>query len=546
MNISLLVIIFYTFIYFMLNLLAGLSFLKLFFKKWKSYAPVAILSSALMLGVGILAAFWLFLSLLGQLKTELILGFSALLFILSIPVWKDTYILVKEFIAMAKTAYGQLSFFWKVAVFILFWVIVSFGFGSLLLPPMGDAEAYYMTLPKMVSGTGRILPLPNYFEFSKLGFIGEAHYAVLMSLVNFHAAKFFVWFVMWGAIGFMFSIANLLGAKAKGQIIALVMLMSTTTFTNYIFDGKIDVFSAAFGLAAFYWAVQTKKQEILPLVLTGLFLGFSVVTKLSNLFAIFPGIFLLVIWDSIILAREEKRFWLTFTKKSIKFSIIVFFFFLLAISPHLVKNKIIFQDPLAISNKYQNFHWTNPLWARGSATTPVFTSTLSPVLTPSTFLPINQESDLIGHSNKLNNFQTNTVQFFNEFFKIFLRAWSYPLAFFFGERAGQGGNLSVLILLFLPFLFFGRLNTLQKQILLTFSLSLGLWILIRAAAITPRYILPALLIFIPLIAVKTENILEIKKFIFVKIAVFLSLIFVLAILLFGSFYFAQRFNWVLF
>lgn len=526
MNLSFLLPLTCTVFYVFITLLLGLILLKLIFqKKWKSFSALVILATSFMIGQGLLAAIWLILALIGQFKSAIILTILISISIISIMVWKDLFRLFKKISEITRSAFASLSFFWKLLLVMLALLALFFATGAIILPPSGDAEAFYMVLPKIVAGTGILQLQPNYYDFSKLGFLGEAHYAALMSLANFHAAKFFVWFTMLAAAGFIVSIGTLLNVKARGQIIALAILLTSTTFTNYITDGKVDIFSAAFGLAAFYWVLETKRKEIMPLVLTGLFLGFAVVTKLSNFIAVFPGVILIIIWNCYLEARLEKKLWQIFLLKTIKFLAILFLFFGFAITPHLIKNKTLFNNPFALSNKYQRLQWVNPVWSSSSAVETSFTAQL----------PHSALDEQAPEPSRL-----------KQLFSPLSRILTYPLAFIFGDRGGQGGNLSVLILILLPFLFFSRLTLAQKQVLVIFAFSLTFWIAVRAAAITPRYILPTLLIFIPLIAAKAESIFELKKFMIVRTLIVTSLIITLSVMLLGSLYFTQRFSWVVF
>jgi len=552
LNTSLYLSLIYTFIYFLLNILFGLVILKLFFRsKWRSYSALTILTNGFLIGLSSFAAIWLILGLLGQFTVLAILSALAVIFLLSFFVWKDFLRLCKKIREIINSSWAELPFSWKILVILIAILMIFFSFGAILLPPLGDAEAYYMVLPKMMAETGVLKPQPNYYEFSKLGFIGEAHYAALMALANFHAAKFFVWLTTFAAIGSIISIGTNLNLKLKGQIIALAILLTSTTFTNYITDGKIDIFSASFGLAAYYWVLETKKRDLVSFILTGLFLGLAVVTKLSNIIGIIPGIAIIIIWNSYNNAKEIKSFWQEFLTKTAYNLFITFLFFGLATVPHLIKNSILFNNPLAISNKYENFQWSNPVWSPAAVTKATFvvkppqTETV-PTVSP---LPVQivgnvTEPKPSSKFEKILVFLKKSLSDFKKASAFLIKFSSYPIAFIYGERGGQGGNLSVLVLAFLPFLFFRSLNYYQKQVLLMFSLCLAIWIVVRAAAVTPRYILPTLLIFIPLVAAKTELILELKKNQFIKSLIWICLFVVILGTLASNLYMWQRFNWV--
>ena len=544
LNITFLASLIYTLFYVLANLLLGLILLKVLFRRqWGQYSFLVILTTSFLLGQGILAAIWQLLGLVGQFKVGIIWGILALVSVVSIFIWYDLFQLIKRTIKNTWVAFINISFLWKLLLSMIFLLMFFFAAGSIILPPSGDAEAFYMVLPKIMAHTGILKPQPNYYEFSKIGLLGEMHFAALMAIANLVATKFFVWFTMLAVASFLISIGTKTNLKTKGQIIALAILFTSTTFTSYITDGKTDIFSAAFGLATYYWVLETRRKGWLPLVLTGLFMGFAIVAKLSNAIVIVPGVLLILGWNRYNDFKDDRQAIKIFFKQLIISLLILGLFVGVALIPHFIKNKVLFNDPLGVSEKYENFQWIYPIWASTrilysfSLSTPRPTSTPipTPALTPAltlTPIPIT-EPTVIPSSPAVINKKRNIIFTF----------LTYPLAFVFGNRPGQGGSLSVLIIAFLPFLLFLRpIKLVQKQILAMALLGLAIWLVVRASATTPRYILPTLLLFIPAVAAGTEYIFQKMNYFLLKLTIIGSMFLILLVFLTIHFNIFMRFG----
>jgi hypothetical protein len=183
----------------------------------------------------------------------------------------------------------------KIIGFLVLLLVLLLGFVT-LLPPTGgsDAEAFYLALPKLIAATHRLLPMPGGYEhFTQIGLQGEMHFAALMSVSNYHAAKLFVWPTSL-AIGLMvMGLGKLVGLGRQGNYISIAILFTSTAFTNIIWDGKVDLFATAMGLSAYYWALQ---RTSVPgaVKMAGLFTGLALVAKFSFIPTLLPGVMLLV------------------------------------------------------------------------------------------------------------------------------------------------------------------------------------------------------------------------------------------------------------
>ncbi len=86
---------------------------------------------------------------------------------------------------------------------------------------------------------------------------------------------------------------------------------------------------------------------------------------------------------------------------------------------------------------------------------------------------------------------------------------TYPIALTLGKYPMQHGNLSVLVLAFVPMLlvvWWGGTRLPRESIVLALAalVGLGAWIVLRPSVLAPRYILPQIICLVPLIAGATD------------------------------------------
>ena len=340
-------------------------------------------------------------------------------------------------------------------------IAVGFGAAALVRPPMGDAEAFYVAYAKIMASSGRLEPMPGaYAFFSTIGLPGELHFAALMALQDAHAAKFFVWLVALAAAVLLVAIARACGVGRIGRLFSVVILFSSSTFAHYISDGKVDLFAAAFGLAAFYWAVVSDKDGSArsSLLLVGLFAGAATVAKFSYVLAFGPALAVLLVWRS---QNRQNLFADKGWKESVRRLAQVAMWAGIAWIPQLVKNTALFDAPFApFIGGPQNENWLQQVW-------------FSPEVTRWIVL-------------------------------------SYPFALVFGRYPMQGGGLSLLMIAFLPLVFLlPKPASFRKSVLTSVSIAALVgtvaWVAMRPSVIAPRYLLATLLLFVPLVAKAAEN-----------------------------------------
>lgn len=323
------------------------------------------------------------------------------------------------------------------------------GLAALVFPPMGDGEAFYFVYGKFISSSQQFLPLVgNYEPFSTIGLVGELHFAALMTIAGPVTAKAFVWIIAGAACLMLAEIGRVCSLGSYGRLVLVILTLTSTTFTTYILDGKVDLFAASLGLAAYFWALAYGKSDLIPAQarVAGALAGLACVAKFSYIPVIAPS--LALIFAIRIEPRSLKFVSRAFMNLALGAAVVVI--------PHLLKNGVFFGEPLA------------------------------------PFITSSEARDWV----KVNN----------HWFDPSVTAWivkSYPLALVFGNYPMQGGTLSYIWLAFLPLcLFLPRPTRLRESPLAIATLAgifgLGLWIFLRPSVIAPRYLLATLLLlFLP-------------------------------------------------
>ncbi|MBA3867686.1 MAG: hypothetical protein H0X30_00880 [Anaerolineae bacterium] len=419
--------------------------------------------TAFLLGQGIVAALLEFISLLG-IFTPIIIGLMLSLGWAGILVFNGVLrITLVSTVKNTMVAFRRERLEWK-AIIILSLILLVYFTLQMFLPPVGDAASFYMVLPKLIANTQQIqsLPLPGYESFTAIGLQGEFHYAALLAFSGEMAAKLFVLPIALAGIAMLIGVGRGIGLSAKGQIIIFVAVITSSAFTNVMWDGKVDLFGAGMGLAAFYWGCKTDEGWG-AVALCGLFTGFSVIAKLSYLVVLPISIFLIVIYGAYLYNQSVAPLRLRW--RGVLLALVIFGFCVaLPFIPNMIKNAALFGEPLA----------------------PFISSSGQAITDQSWFSPITTERIMM----------------------------SYPFAFVFGGFAAQYGTVSPLLLAFLPLLLFiprsiwaGWNNKLTVVSVAAF-VGVLVWLIVRPSVFAPRYIMPPLLILIVPISVGAAYVIE--------------------------------------
>lgn len=416
-------------------------------------SAVTTLTSAFLLGQGVFANVWLLLSLWGSFSAAIVwAGVISAIAGRVVFIWPNLVASIQQFrdvwVDLRRESWGCRL------VALMTVLLILAGFTSLGRPLEGDAAAFYMALPKVIAASHRLAPLPGHDAFTQVGLQGEMHSAALMAMGSGDAAQLFAWPTILAGALLLAAIGSKAGLGRRGQWIVLASVFTSSAVIYLSGDGKVDLFAAALGLAAYFWAMRTGEgQDRLAIPLAGLFTGLAVVAKFSYLPVLLPGVAVLILWKLVADFKEKRRLGF-FCLRVGSILLQTGFWMALAVIPHLLKNYALFGNPLAPFSS-SGMGWAGQKW-----------------------------------------FAAETTQ------RIVL---TYPLALTFGQYWAQYGNLSPLVLAFAPLaLLLPRPSSFLGSPLAAITLAaltgLGCWVILNPSLLSPRYILSTLLVFIPLAA----------------------------------------------
>lgn len=415
---------------------------------------IVVTCSAFLLGQAVLAAIWQMIALAG-LFTSGVVAIVCLLAVLSGVMLAPQ--LIRPTLSNLKTearAWWQESLLWKLTILLAFVPIAIYALHTYMPPqPRGDALAFYMAYPRLIAGTGELSVIPSRFEsFARVGIQGEMHYAVMLLFENFRNPELFTWLTALAGTGMLIALAEYAGAGRRSKWILAIFAFTSSAYTVIIWDGKVDTFGAAMGLAAYYWAFRVEGGNWSALALSGLFAGMAIIAKISYAAFLPLTVALIIFWRAFLILRDDlslRRMALPLVQIGMMLAV----FGALPAIPHVIKNTVLFNEPLA----------------------PIIAANNEALVEQSWFTPETTNRILI----------------------------SYPFSLTFGNFWAQGGQITPLILAFVPLLFFIQVpDDAQRQTLWQIGLlaliALGIWIIFRATVFAPRYMMSALMLgFVP-------------------------------------------------
>ena len=427
---------------------------------WRNHSALAIIATALMLGQCLFVIAWTGLGLMGYfLLVPIVVLLVLIISIGIIFVRKDMAALFNRLLGQISHHFFELPPHIKFVEILVVLVVILLGVFNAILPVRfgaGDGIFFYMVLPKLMAASGRLIPVIGYEHTHSIsGLFGEMHHSVLLALGNEQAALLFVWVTTLTMLALLVSLCGNLGVGNVGKVVAMVMMLSSTSVSFYMIDGKVDIFAASLGMAALYWIVEAKRSSInwQGFYLVGMFTAFAVVAKATYAIAVALPIFIILLWE-VRKSRLPGRVWIGFI--------------LIALLPVLtlaIKNSILFQEPFA----------------------------------PFVFL-----NEQIGN-------KYNSQGYWNSLDVARNILLTYPFALVYGDHVFQYGNLSGLYLAFAPLILFVPIGSWRKHnLLVRFSIVILMTVLVgavlQARYFAPRFMLPALLSLVPVIAFATENV----------------------------------------
>jgi hypothetical protein len=366
----------------------------------------------------------------------------------------------------------------------LFWVNAFIFISTLLLSSARisyDSTAIYFSYAKITAYLGEI----QYFTedtFVASAFQNTIQFTAIIQLFGEQSARMFSWICGLVIIIFTLALAEKLNISQKAQPILTTILLTSTAFVDLLGDGKVDLINSAISISVIYWltASETKKGYLL----IGFLAGMSIIGRPYNAFLFTVFIFLFYFQKTILQNGLNRH--------SLKIFITPLFWIGLSAIPigifHLFANWMIQEHPLAFLNSLSNINPATGPW-----------------------------------DNKPEEILTLRLL--------------YPLAATFRNTPQSLGNISPLVIGFVPFIFLStirnKINFSPETKTLTISscITLLLWIFLFFTVVELRYVFFLwFVLFIPaaqIISTTLEN--EDKFFMFVKQALIFILLFFIII-----------------
>lgn len=395
-----------------------------------------------LLGLGILANFWVLLSLIGLFLSNLV---KAIIFSFSIFGIFFNYKLLLKTARQISNIYNEFKvddWKWKILIILTITICCLWVF-SIARSPISDGSGFYLALAKLIASSERLSVLPGYEELTSIGLQGEMHFAALLTMKSPESIHLFVWLTIIAGSIMLLALGKAVGLKRHGQWLALAMVFTSSTLIELSGSGKTDLFATALAFAAYYWAFNiSERNESSFFILTGLFTGLALVAKISYTITLIPSLMLILLWAISFRKVNPSKTILNLNYLRVIIGICI------AVLPHIIKNTVLFENP---------------------------------------FAPFGIES------------VTNQDWYGLETSKRILLI--LPFALTFGDYWAQMGNLSPLVLMFIPLIFFipKPKNLLQSPIIIITSatiLGLFCWFSLQPFTFAPRYFMACLLLLI--------------------------------------------------
>lgn len=341
------------------------------------------------------------------------------------------------------------------------WVIAPLIAFLLLTPlmtwfPLGtDAISFYFAQAKLIAYAQGFQPLPGYEAFAQIALPAELTYSALLLLGPDLAARLITATELLACVLLIAALAGACGLGIFGRWMAVLLLLTSTSVTLLISDGKTDLYGAMLGLATLYTFVASPDLSKRSLLLMGLLTGFAVAGKLTYLPIFIPMLGGLLFWRCAQFSRSLSGRLREFFIGSTLISVGVIF----NLGLMMIKNYVFYHEPFA----------------------------------PFFFLDETNSAGL-----------TRQVWFSPEVTRWILM--TYPAVWLFGQYPMQHGVISPLLLGALPAFSFVKwkdINWRQDRALALAAagfLGLALWAVVYPSVIAPRYIFPVFFALMPLAA----------------------------------------------
>ena len=324
-------------------------------------------------------------------------------------------------------------------------ILIGTAFGLLLSSSrLGyDATAAYFSQAKIMA----VSQMPIFFTPKDFFVVTSFHpgilFTALIQLFGDQSARTLSWVNGVAMMLMGLALGEELGLTRRARLWFLILMVTSTAFTDLLGDGKIELISAAPILAAVYWMLQSLKQPTRgTFVVIGWLAGFALISRPYNIFLV--SVFMSAFFFTQIFALSRTGY--SDLKR--------FIFPVLSILPpmlflgvfHLVENWFFLKNPLAPLAYGQGLETTDWQWQFDPANLPLY--------------------------------------------RLF-----YPFTLTYMNSAQSLGNISPLLIAFLPFLFVKsvreniHISSRLFWLSLIAVLTLLLWITLTFTVVEIRYVL---------------------------------------------------------
>lgn len=313
-----------------------------------------------------------------------------------------------------------------------------------------DASAVYFSIAKLAAIQQQAAYYTEY-SFGASTLHSVIQFSGMIQIFGDQTARMITWFFGVVNIIVALALAERVGATVLAKRIIPILIVTSTAFLDLMGDGKVDLISSAYSLIAVYWIIvnmggshQSRSFDLL----SGFFLGFACILRPYNIFllGIFVVIFVMQLIRSGQLSIKQAGYHAIWMVSG-------------AAGPalyHLYINDAIFGSPFAFWNSVTYINPTEGPW----------------------------------------DFQPE---------KIWIYRILYPVVVTFKNSGASLGNITPLVLVFLPTLTVGviRRSILLQNEALRLTLSAGIsllsWITLFFTVVEVRYVLFLwIILFIPL------------------------------------------------
>ncbi len=218
-----------------------------------------------------------------------------------------------------------------------------------------DSSAIYFSNAKITSYSETI----QYFTddtFVASAFQNTIQFTALILLFGEQSARMFSWIAGFTIIIFTLALAEKLGVTQKARDILTTVLLTSTAFVDLLGDGKVDLLNSAVSMAAIYWLLKDESKK--GFLLIGFLTGMSIIARPYNAFLFGVFIFLYYLQKTVLQTSLQQA--------NLKKIVEPLFWIGLSAIPigcfHLFANWMIQGNPLAFLGSLSNINPATGPW----------------------------------------------------------------------------------------------------------------------------------------------------------------------------------------